>query len=122
MIGDDTLLQLLLGTAFVALAGLAWHSRSANLDDHDEPVPSCADMQAHSDKLEAERRRRSGEDRRLNDPALPYVGEGYDRRQIVTRRLERAVPSQLQPRVGRRSTTRASKARTRNCSRRRWSR
>ena len=30
--------------------------------------------------------RRSGRDRRRHDPALPYVGEAYDRRQRTRRR------------------------------------
>ena len=84
---DNILLQLLLGTAFVALVGLVWHSLGSadvDLDDTpDESVPTADDIQAHCDKLESERR--DGEDRRRNDPALPYVGEGHERRQRTRR-------------------------------------
>lgn len=86
MTDNNTLLQILLGAAFVALAGLAWHNRGPNLDDAaDAHTDLDAEVQAHSDALEAKRQRRSGEDRRVNDQALPYIGDGYDRRQRTRR-------------------------------------
>ena len=68
MTASTTLLLVLLAAALlVALAGLAWRSlRPASL------TFGTTD-------------RRGGADRRRNDPALPYVGEGFDRRQRTRR-------------------------------------
>ncbi len=68
MTASTTLLLVLLAAAvLVALARLAWRSlRPASL------TFGTAD-------------RRGGADRRVNDPALPYVGDEFDRRQRTRR-------------------------------------
>ncbi len=75
MTASTTLLVLLAGTVLVALAGLVWRSlRPASLTF------------GTADARRGGADRREGEDRRVNDPALPYVGEGYERRQRTRRR------------------------------------
>ena len=76
MTASTTLLLVLLAAALlVALAGLAWRSlRPASLTF------------GTADARRGGADRREGEDRRVNDPALPYVGEGYERRQRTRRR------------------------------------
>ena len=75
MTASTTLLVLLAGTVLVALAGFAWRSLH----------PASLTF-GTADARRGGADRREGEDRRVNDPALPHVGEGHERRQITRRR------------------------------------
>lgn len=57
----------------------------------DDAVPNADDIRDAFERTEAEKavsdidRRSRTADRRANDPALPHVGEGFDRRQRTRR-------------------------------------